>query len=120
MTNAAAHLGQSAAVLTLGAAAEGLAAAQTTTVAGGAGGAHTVVDGDLGRYVAGHGLAGAAREVARWLRERQAQSYDAVYVPPGARVAVHVDEELRIDYDPGGRLVRHEDVALGGRHRALD
>ena len=120
VTNAAAHLGQSAAVLTLGAAAEGLAAAQTTTVAGGAGGTQTVVDGDLGRYVAGHGLAGAAREVARWLRERQAQSYDAVYVPPGARVAVHVDEELRIDYDPGGRLVRHEDVALGGTHRALD
>ena len=120
ISNAAAHLGQSAAVLTLGAAAEGLAAAQTTTVAGGAGGAHTVVDGDLGRYVAGSGLAGAAREVARWLRERQAQSYDAVYVPPGARVAVHVDEALRIDYDPAGRLVRHEDLALGGRHRALD
>ncbi len=120
ITNAAAHLGQSAAVLTLGAAAEGLAAAQTTTVAGGAGGTQSVVDGDLGRYVAGHGLAGAAREVARWLRERQAQSYDAVYVPPGARVAVHVDEELRIDYDPGGRLVRHENVALGGTHRALD
>ena len=120
ITNAAAHLGQSAAVLTLGAAAEGLAAAQTTTVVGGVGGTHTVVDGDLGRYVAGSGLAGAAREVARWLRERQAQSYDAVYVPPGARVAVHVDEALRIDYDPGGRLVRHEDLALGGRHRALD
>jgi len=120
ITNAAAHLGQSAAVLTLGAAAEGLAAAQTTTVAGGAGGAQTVVDGDLGRYVAGSGLAGAAREVARWLRERQAQSYDAVYVPPGARVAVHVDEALHIDYDPAGRRVRHEDVALGGRHRALD
>ena len=114
VTNAAAHLGQSAAVLTLGAAAEGLAAAQTMTVAGGAGGTQTVVDGDLGRYVAGHGLAGAAREVARWLRERQAQSYDAVYVPPGARVAVHVDEALRIDYDPAGRLVRHEGRGAGG------
>ncbi|MYE82161.1 MAG: hypothetical protein F4X36_10050, partial [Gammaproteobacteria bacterium] len=35
-------------------------------------------------------------------------------------VAVHVDEELRIDYDPAGRLVRHEDAATAGRHRALD
>ena len=121
ITNAAAYLGQSAAALTLGAAAEGLAAAQTQTYAGGvAGTATTVVDGDLGRYAAGRGLSGAAQEVARWLRERQAQEYDAVYVAPGARVAVHVDEEMKIDYDPAGRLVRHEDAVTAGRHRALD
>ena len=121
ITNAGAYLGQSAAALTLGAAAEGLAAAQTTAYAGGvAGTAATVVDGDLGRYAAGRGLSGAAQEVARWLRARQAQEYDAVYVAPGARVAVHVDEELRIDYDPAGRLLRHEDAMTAGRHRALD
>ena len=121
ITNAASYLGQSAAALTLGAAAEGLAAAQTRTYAGGvAGTTTTVVDGDLGRYAAGRGLSGAAQEVARWLRERQAQEFDAVYVAPGARVAVHVDEELRIDYDPAGRLVRHEDAATAGRHRGLD
>ncbi|MYE11438.1 MAG: TIGR03752 family integrating conjugative element protein [Gammaproteobacteria bacterium] len=121
ITNAGAYLGQSAAALTLGAAAEGLAAAQTTAYAGGvAGTAATVVDGDLGRYAAGRGLSGAAQEVARWLRARQAQEYDAVYVAPGARVAVHVDEELRIDYDPAGRLLRHEDAVTAGRHRALD
>ena len=121
ITNAAAYLGQSAAALTLGAAAEGLAAAQTTAYAGGvAGTAATVVDGDLGRFAAGRGLSGAAEEVARWLRARQAQAYDAVYVAPGARVAVHVDEELKIDYDPAGRLLRHEDAGTAGRHRALD
>ena len=121
ITNAGAYLGQSAAALTLGVAAEGLAAAQTTAYAGGvAGTAATVVDGDLGRYAAGRGLSGAAQEVARWLRARQAQEYDAVYVAPGARVAVHVDEELRIDYDPAGRRLRHEDAVTAGRHRALD
>ena len=120
ITNAASYLGQSAAALTLGAAAEGLAAAQTRTVAGGLAGSSTVVDGDIGRFAAGRGLSGAAQEVARWLRARQAQEYDAVYVPPGARVAVHIDEELRIDYDPAGRLVRHEDAGIAGRHRALD
>ncbi|MDE0658722.1 MAG: TIGR03752 family integrating conjugative element protein [Gammaproteobacteria bacterium] len=121
ITNAGAYLGQSAAALTLGAAAEGLAAAQTTAYAGGiAGTATTVVDGDLDRYAAGRGLSGAAQEVARWLRARQAQEYDAVYVAPGARVAVHVDEELRIDYDPAGRRLRHEDAVTAGRHRALD
>ena len=120
IANAASYLGQSAAALTLGAAAEGLAAAQTRTYAGGLTGAQTVVEGDIRRFAAGRGLSGAAQEVARWLRERQAQEYDAVYVAPGARVAVHVDEELRIDYDPAGRLVRHEDAPTGGRHRALD
>ena len=121
ITNAASHLGHGAAALTLGAAAEGYAAAQTRTVVGGLGGASsTVVDGDIGRYATGRGLSGAAQEVARWLRARQAQEYDAVYVAPGARVAVHVDEELRIDYDPAGRLVRHEDAMTAGRHRALD
>ena len=120
VTNAAAYLGQSAAALTLGAGAEGLAAAQTRTVAGGLAGTQTVVEGDLGRFAAGRGLTGAAEEVARWLRARQAQEYDAVYVPPGTRVAVHVDEELRIDYDPAGRLVRHEDAGTNGGRRALD
>ena len=120
ITNAASYLGQSAAALTLGAAAEGLAAAQTRTVTGGFAGATTTMDGDLGRFAAGRGLAGAAQEVARWLRERQAQEFDAVYVPPGARVAVHVDEELRIDYDPAGRLVHHDDAGIAGRHHALD
>ena len=120
ISNAAVYLGQSVAVLTAGAAAEGVAAAQTTSAASGVtGGATTVVDGDIGRYAAGRGLSGAAQEVARWLRERQAQEYDVVYVPPGAQVAVHVDEELRIDYDPAGRLVHHEDMGMGG-YRALD
>jgi len=122
VTNAASYLAQSLGALTLGAAAEGAAAAETTTVAGApaGGGAATVVDGDIGSYAAGRGLAGAAREVARWVLERQAQEYDVVYVPPGARVAVHVEEELRIDYDPTGRLVNHEDPALAGGFRALD
>ena len=120
VTNAAAYLGQSTAALTLGAAAEGLAAAQTRTYAGGLTGPTTAVEGDIGRFAAGRGLSGAAQEVARWLRERQAQEYDAVYVAPGARVAVHVDEELRIDYDPAGRLVRHEQAGMARRFRALD
>ena len=122
VTNAASYLVQSVGALTLGAAADGISAAETTTVAGqgAAGGAATVVDGDIGTYAAGKGLAGAAREVARWVLDRQAQEYDVVYVAPGARVAVHVEEELRIDYDPAGRLVNHEDPSFAGGFRALD
>lgn len=118
ITNAAAYLAQSAGAMTLGAAAEGIAAAETTRTAG-AFGAGTVVTGDIGRYAAGRGLAGTAQEVAKWIRDRQAQEYDVVYVAPGATVAMHVTEELRIDYDPAGRLVHH-DASGTASFRALD
>ena len=35
--------------------------------------------------------------------ERQAQSFDAVFVPAGTRVAIHVDARLDIDLDLQGR-----------------
>lgn len=46
-------------------------------------------------------------EVTDWLDRRQANSFDAIYVPPGTKLAVHTVEELKIDYDPEGRKVNH-------------
>jgi hypothetical protein len=37
------------------------------------------------------------------LLERQAQNFDAVFVPAGAKIAIHVDRELSIDLDPNAR-----------------
>ena len=34
-------------------------------------------------------------EISRWLGERQAQSFDAVYVPPDSELVVHVTREFR-------------------------
>ena len=47
-------------------------------------------------------------EVAQWLRERQAQSFDAVFVPAGVELAIHVDHELPIDFHSNGRKLHHE------------
>tara|TARA_R110001592_G_scaffold316364_1_gene592805 strand:+ start:39911 stop:41398 length:1488 start_codon:yes stop_codon:yes gene_type:complete len=46
-------------------------------------------------------------EVTSWIDRRQAHSFDAIYVPPGTKLAVHIVEELKIDYDPEGRKVNH-------------
>ena len=41
------------------------------------------------------------------------QAFAAVYVPPGAQVAVHIEQPLNIDYDAKGRRVDHR---TGERH----
>ena len=40
--------------------------------------------------------------------ERQSQSFDAVFVTAGTRLAIHVDHELPIDLDTTGRKLTHE------------
>ncbi len=55
----------------------------------------------------GKTIAGGSDEVAKWLLERQSQSFDAVFVPAGTRLAIHVDRELTIDLDLKGRKLNH-------------
>ncbi len=122
VTNAPQYLAQRVGLATLEAAAEAAAAAQTTSVYSPTGGTATSVTGDQNRYVLGRAAADGVGEVGRWLKERQAQSWDAVYVPPGASVAIHLDVNLPIDRDPAGRMVDHRLAAKsGGRsHGHLD
>jgi len=65
------------------------------------------VTGDAGTYVLGKTIAGGSDEVAKWLMERQSQSFDAVFVPAGVHIAIHVDVELPIDLDLKGRKLDH-------------
>ncbi|MEJ1343509.1 MAG: TIGR03752 family integrating conjugative element protein, partial [Candidatus Sedimenticola sp. (ex Thyasira tokunagai)] len=46
-----------------------------------------------------------SEEIAKWLEERQSQSFDVVYAEPGVEIAIHLDREIPIDYDPQGRRV---------------
>ncbi|MBU2571121.1 MAG: TIGR03752 family integrating conjugative element protein [Gammaproteobacteria bacterium] len=90
------------------AAAGAFSQAQTTNaVSLGQGVATSVITGDAGQFAAGQALAGGANEVSQYLRERAAQSFDAVYVDTGAELAVHVDIELPIDYEPDGRKTHY-------------
>lgn len=52
-------------------------------------------------------LADGIDEITDWLDARQANSFDAIYVEPGTQLAIHITEQLKIDYDPEGRKVNH-------------
>src|SRR3546814_10187407 len=54
-------------------------------------------------------LAGGVRDMADWVNKLYGQAFAAVYVQPGAKVAVHLEKPLAIDFDPEGRKVRSEE-----------
>ena len=90
------------------AAAGEAAAAQQTTVIADSQGSSTAVTGDMGRYIAGKAGAGGLNDVRKWAMERYGQTFDAIYVPPGQQVAIHMSREIPIDYELNGRKVNYE------------
>ena len=122
LSNASTYLAQRIGVVSAAAAAEAAAASQTTqitTFGGGGAGVGSIVTGSMGEYILGQTIAEGSLEIARWLDERQTQQFDAIYVDPGARVSLHITEQLDIDYDPNGRRTNHMS-ARQGDYRALD
>lgn len=106
-TNAPAFLTQRIGVMALEAAGQAAAQAETTTQVSDAGTTSRTVTGDTGHYILGKTLSGGSEEIAKWLHERQAQSFDAVFVPAGIELAIHVDHELPIDFHTQGRKLYH-------------
>tara|TARA_R110002074_G_scaffold219749_1_gene390438 strand:+ start:18845 stop:20248 length:1404 start_codon:yes stop_codon:yes gene_type:complete len=119
-TNASAFLAQRIGVQAVQAAGDAAAAAQSSSVITSAGGLTGGVTGDVGAYVLGKSLAGGSEELAQWLLERQSQSFDAVFVPAGVAVAIHVDRAIPIDYEPQGRKLSHVSPHASDLPHALD
>ncbi|MGC6360269.1 TIGR03752 family integrating conjugative element protein [Bisgaard Taxon 45] len=88
------------------AAAQGLSQGQTTTIVDG-NSVIGAVTGNQGKFILGQALGGGLSETAEWFRQRYGQTFDAVYVPPGHQVAVHLTKSIDIDYDPNGRKVKY-------------
>lgn len=53
-------------------------------------------------------LAGGVQEMAQWVNKLYGQAFAAVYVQPGAKVAVHIERAINVDYNPSGRRVDHK------------
>ncbi len=119
-SNAAAFLSQRIGIGAIEAAAEAAAASNTTTVIRDSGAITRNVGGDAGAYVLGKTHSRGSQEIAQWLQERQAQSFDAVFVPAGAELAIHVDRELLIDLDPQGRRLSYENATPNPHSHRLD
>lgn len=62
-------------------------------------------------------LASGVQDMSTWVNKLYGQAFAAIYVKPGAQVAVHLEQPLTIDYDPAGRRVDHR---LGGLPHAQD
>lgn len=82
------------------------AAAQVTTTTNGTD-SSSALTGDPKVFAKNTAISEGLNEASDWLEERQENSFDAIYAPPGTPVVVHVNEELKIDYDPEGRKVNH-------------
>ena len=90
---------------------------QTTTTRDGTAVTRSVT-GNPGEYALGQGIAGGINEWAGIIAERAREAFDAVVVPPGQTLTVHVAQAIPIDWPPAGRRVRHV-TSLDG-HGAME
>ena len=105
-SNALQYLTQSTIVDTTKATADALANAQTESrFDPRTGETNSSVVGDIDKFVAGTAVEESLTGVSQWLKDRQLSSFDAIYVPAGQKVAIHVEEPINIDYVPTGRKV---------------
>lgn len=113
-SNAQQYLGSQALITAAGAGAASLIKSDNggTAVAANSNGSLGTV-GIGGDEAMGRILAGGVRDMADWVNKLYGQAFAAVYVQPGAKVAVHLEQPLNIDYDAKGRRVNHR---IGGAH----
>lgn len=106
VTNAPAYLADVVGAKALSTVGAAIAAAQTTTTTGTSafgGTTSSTVTGNQGRFVLGKVASAGSDEIVNWLTRRLNNSFDAVVVRAGTRVAVHIDQAIHIDKDPEGR-----------------
>lgn len=108
VTNAPSYLTDIVGSKALSIGAKAYAAAQTSTSESATTGLTTSsVTGSRGAFVLGQTAGGAADELVSWLMRRLNNSFDAVVVPAGKKVVVHIEEEIKIDKDIKGRRLDH-------------
>ena len=107
ITNAISYLSSRVGLSAASGYASAAAAAELTNSINGNGNSQSTLTGDPSTYAKNIAIGDGLDEVTDWLDERQASSFDAIYVPPGTSLVIHTVDELRIDYDPEGRKVNH-------------
>lgn len=126
ITNAPAYLTTSA----LLGASKGMANAysqeQTTNQTTALGTTTSSVTGSSSKYVAGQAGVGAIDSIQQWWNDREAQSFDAIFVPTvdekgnPIEIAVNFTKEIDIDYNPEGRKIDYAHTNNANVSRRLD
>lgn len=112
-SNASTYLPTIAALSAASAAGDGISQGQYTTQ-NNVNGITATMTGNAGQAALGKAVSGGMKETADWVRERYGMMFDAVYVPPGQKLAVHITRQLAIDFETKGRKVRYDDFSLPG------
>jgi len=114
ITNAPAYLSMNVALGAAQGAASAYAQSQTTSNSTALGSTTSSVTGSPSAYVIGQAANNSAAQVQQWWHDREAQSFDAVYVPTVDEksqqpifIAVNFAKEIHIDYDPQGRKIKY-------------
>ncbi len=120
VTNAASYLTDIVGAKGLGVASQAFADAERTVSDNGYR-ITSAVTGDRSRYVMGQAASGASDELTKWLMQRLKNSFDAVVTPAGAKLVVHLDQEIQLDKAPGARKLVYQSqggqqLARGARH----
>lgn len=118
-SNASTYLPTIAGLAAAGAAGDAFAQNQNTTQTNAYGGVTSSLTGDAGQAVLGKAFSGGMRETIDWVKARYGQTFDAIYVPPGQKVALHITRQLAIDYEEKGRKVKY-DFSLAGNGTGMD
>lgn len=89
--------------------ANAYAEAEVTSISTGDGITSSLTGDDLS-FVAGKALASGLSTNIDQLKVELARAYEVIYVPPGSAVAVHITQELAIDYAPDGRYLNYSEA----------
>lgn len=123
VTNAPRYLTDIVGLATLGVAGQAYADAQRTVYSG-RDGSTSAVTGSVGHYALGQAVSGATNEVEKWMLERLKNSFDAVIVPSGKKLVIHLDQQLNIDKarQPRRLIHRYQQAArvATGAHYGLE
>lgn len=120
VTNAPRYLTDVVGLGVLGVAGQAYAEAQRTTYSGYDGSA-SAVTGNVGQYALGQAVSGGTNEVTKWMLQRMKNSFDAVIIPSGKKMVIHMDREMKIDKAPNARKLvhrwqAHSQLASGAHH----
>ena len=119
-TNAPAVIARGVTTGTLSGLARGYAEAQTTRQSGSEGDTTTTITGDAEDYALATAAADAVDEANVWFRRRLGQSFDAIYVPAGRPVVIHIEQQVNLDRPADLRRLTHsENLPQFGQNHAL-
>jgi integrating conjugative element protein (TIGR03752 family) len=86
---------------------------ETTSVISSTGGIKAAVTGSDGKYVMGQAIASGAHGVSDYIRNRNLDIWDSVLVRAGMKVAIHLQEEIPINYSKDARKISYLSTATG-------